>query len=135
MKNKKEVAAAYFKAYPKTEKIYVSDDLQVFTSKNLCELHCNTNRIGKQYSYQVFENTTKSSSKKNTKPSVDDRIKAVKELATVADVNKFLKLEKAKAVRKVGLDRIHQLQKADKNGKNGTPPPESRGDKKNKKNK
>jgi len=113
MKTKKEAAAAYFAANKDVRVVFVSDDFQVFASKNLCKLHCDTNRSGKKLEYNEIEKSSlKAKSDKMDKPKSEERIATINALTTVKSVDKALKGETATTVKSAGAAKIKALNEA-----------------------
>lgn len=129
----KEKAIAAFKADKKLDKVFVTEDGNVFQSKSYADLHANTSNKNKKQ--KVFEFTQKdvgslktTKTKTETKPSVEDRVKTIEKLTTVDAVKEALKGEKAKKVKEAGAARIKALEDALKSGNAGSDSPENRGD-------
>lgn len=127
----KEKAVKAFEADKSLDKVFVSEDGNVFQSKNYADLHATTN--GKNKKQKVFEFTkqevvSKKEATKDVKPSVEDRVKTIEKLTTVEAVEEYLKGERTAKVKAAGTARIETLKNAAKKGNAGSDSPEKRGD-------
>ena len=123
MANLKEIANQVFEKNKEAEKVFVTSDGVPFLSQNAATLHATTNPIGKKLKIKVF---TKEADSTNppTKLTAEQRIAKIENLKTVAEVEAFLKGEKAKTVIEAGKNRIDELYLIEKSGTNS---PETRG--------
>ncbi|MDB0599796.1 hypothetical protein [Tenacibaculum maritimum] len=102
MKTFKEVAQEAYKKNKDTKGVFVTEDRYCFYNKNAANLHATTSGKKKQkvYSFSATDLAIKEKSKdlQIDKPSVEERIAAVEKLASVEQIDLYIKGEKAKTV-------------------------------------
>lgn len=111
MKDLQKLASDFFKENPNVEKLYVSTDGYLFTSKNAADLHKQTS-TGK-VEIKVFENKpeTGEGSESRKELTAKEKIALIENAGTPEEVNALMEGEERKSVLAAAEKKLNELNK------------------------